>query len=381
MDLRIITAGVVVLLIAFSASLFSLPPNTAIAPIETATSTLATTSNPTALPSSKQTVATTTPAKQATTTSAKPKLAPTAPLATPVAASLPAQTPTPAPSTNSLDKLDTTIGLLRGSLVNIICASNDKSLHSISGTGVVIDSRGLILTVAHVAQYLLLKDYPQDNGSSCVVRAGSPAENSYRADLVYISGPWVAANSKTLLQAEPTGTGENDFAILAITDATKGKTLPATYTSIPLSSEVPEIGEPVSIGSYGAEFLSSTQVRSALYPTIDFRSIVDRLTFVAETVDLIAVGGAAAQEGSSGGPVVNKENKLIGLITTSTSDTSVSNRTFYAITMGHIRRSFKADMGNDLSPYLSSHSPLELVQLFSSRAGKLSDTLIRAISR
>src|SRR3989344_252919 len=50
---------------------------------------------------------------------------------------------------------------VRAAVVNILCITGSGGpLNSISGSGVIIDPRGIILTNAHVAQYFLLKNYP-----------------------------------------------------------------------------------------------------------------------------------------------------------------------------------------------------------------------------
>src|SRR6202021_1964720 len=81
---------------------------------------------------------------------------------------------------------DSGVALL-ASLVNIVCVSADPSIPSISGSGVIIDSRGIILTAAHVAQFFLLQDYLGPNTVTCLVRDGSPARRAYIAEPVYIS--------------------------------------------------------------------------------------------------------------------------------------------------------------------------------------------------
>ncbi len=63
----------------------------------------------------------------------------------------PVQTPEPVAVQTTLN---TSAIALRTALVNIICyAPANGVLHSISGGGVMIDPRGIILTNAHVAQY------------------------------------------------------------------------------------------------------------------------------------------------------------------------------------------------------------------------------------
>ena len=72
--------------------------------------------------------------------------------------------------------LDNSATALRNALVNIICSVPIGSdLHSISGSGIIIDSKGIILTNAHIAQYFLFAD----RDVSCVIRSGSPATNKY----------------------------------------------------------------------------------------------------------------------------------------------------------------------------------------------------------
>src|ERR1700733_7735385 len=52
----------------------------------------------------------------------------------------------------------------RAALVNIECTTiAGGTFEPISGSGVVIDSDGVILTNAHVAQFFLLRDYGQSN--------------------------------------------------------------------------------------------------------------------------------------------------------------------------------------------------------------------------
>ena len=195
--------------------------------------------------------------------------------------------------------LDASASVLRAALVNIICyAPAGSRLRSISGSGVVVDSKGIILTNAHIAQNFLLAD----RNVSCTIRAGSPAIDKYKASLIYIPSAWVSANAKILTETDPSGTGEYDFAFLAISKSTTKDELPSSFSSIPLATSPSNTGTPVVIASYGAQFLESSQIQSSLFPTIVFGSVKDIFTFGTNTIDVIALGGyAAAQEGSAGG--------------------------------------------------------------------------------
>jgi len=231
-----------------------------------------------------------------------------------------------------------------------------------------------------MAQYFLLENYPKSGSVSCIIRDGSPAATAYTASLVYISPDWVKDNLHVLDEDAPSGTGENDFALLAIDGSATKAPLPASFTAIPLSSKTPAKGDAVTIGSYGAEYLSTSQIASALYPIVVFGKVGDRYTFDTNTVDLLAIDNtAAAQEGSSGGVVVNADNQLTGLITTSSSGTTVANRDLHAITPRHIRASFEADTGKDFDSYLSSHSISQMVSDFSDEAATLGQKLGKAV--
>ena len=277
-----------------------------------------------------------------------PPITPTLP--TPVTPpTLPVTPTTPAPDPKLADE-----ALLRAAIVNVICLPGG-GIRGSSGSGVIIDSRGIIMTVAHVAQNFLLRDYPTENAGTCYIRTGSPAKNAYSAELIYISPEWIEENEATFLTSRPTGTGENDFAFLAITGSITSAPLPSSFPAIPMAPADTDIdeGDEVGTGSYAAEFLSSSEVRSSLYPTIKFAEVDEVYTFGRNTIDIFSVAaGSAAQEGSSGGAVMNEDDRLIGIISTRTVKPDLALRTLQALTMDHVRRSFRADTGESLDTYL-----------------------------
>lgn len=258
----------------------------------------------------------------------------------------PVSVPVPSPTPISAAMLDASASALREALVNIVCyVSAGSGLHSISGSGVFIDPKGIILTNAHIAQYFLLAD----RDVSCVIRSGSPATDNYDAALIYISPAWVRENVSVLTQHAPSGTGEYDFALIAVTKSAKSTPLPAAFPSVPLAHTPPESGAPVVIASYGAQFLEANQIQSSLFPTIVFGSVKDVFTFARNTIDVLALGGsAAAQEGSSGGGVADASGVLVGTITTSTIEGDTSTRSLSAITASYIRAEYASETGEAL---------------------------------
>lgn len=269
---------------------------------------------------------------------------------------------------------------LKRSLVNILCTSHKAPLRGVSGSGVIIDSEGIILTVAHVAQSELLSEELGESVISCVVRTGDPARNAYKAKLVYISEAWLKKNSTTLISSQPMGTGENDFALLAITRTTNGAPLPSSFPAVSLYRGENAIGEEVGIGGYAAQYLTSAQVFSSLSPTFLTGSIASIFTFHTTSQDVLSIlGGKASQEGSSGGGVVNANGKLIGLITTSEISGDFATRHLRVITPTHIESSFQSDTGQSIPSYVGSASASVLVANYANKIQELGDFLANAI--
>lgn len=251
--------------------------------------------------------------------------------------------------------LDASALALRLALVNILCyAPAGSGLRSVSGSGVVIDQKGIILTNAHIAQNFLLTD----RGVSCTIRVGSPATHAYEASLIYIPSVWIKENADILTETNPSGTGEYDFALLAISKSATSVELPASFPFIPLATSPSPVGTPVVIASYGAQFLQSSQIQSSLFPTIVFGSVKDVFTFASTSIDVLALGGsAAAQEGSSGGGVADARRELVGVITTSTTEGATETRALGAITASYIRAEYLKETGEALDLLLATPTP------------------------
>ena len=259
--------------------------------------------------------------------------------------------PTAPASSGRNAALDATVSRLLGALVNIICYSPRKSgLHSMSASGIIIDPKGIILTNAHVGQYFLLAD----RGVSCVIRSGRPATDQYKAALIYISPQWLRANSSILTETDPSGTGQYDFALLAVTKSATNDPLPDVFPYEPFAANPVLPGTPIVIATYAAQFLQTSQIVSNLYSTVVSGSVKDVFTFATDTIDVLALGGSpAAQEGSSGGGVVDASGQLVGIITTSTIVGDTSIRSLDAITAAYVRAEFAHETNGPLGLLLA----------------------------
>lgn len=248
----------------------------------------------------------------------------------------------------------------RDSLVNILCTTKYSSpVKPISGSGVLIEGSGVILTNAHIGQYFLLKNYQTEDFIKCVIRMGSPAEPKYYAKLLYIPEKWIIENAKNLKIENPKGTGENDFAFLILTKSTNNqKSLPLEFPFI-----IPDITEKnikkdnnVLLAGYPAGFLGGILIQKDLYISSTITKIKEVFTFKEFTLDVISMGGnIVAQSGVSGGAVVSDNNKLIALISTSSGGETTDERDLNAITLSHINRSLIENRGVTLQELISGN--------------------------
>ena len=218
----------------------------------------------------------------------------------------------------------------------------------------IIDSRGVILTNAHVAQYVLLSESPRID-LSCTIRTGSPAVAKWTAEVLYISPVWVNAHAADINSTHPTGTGEHDFALLRITGAVNDLPLPASFPALSYDTReaIGFLGDPVLGAAYPAEFVGGLNAQNNLNAVSSVSNIAQLLTFGTDTVDAFSIGGVIeAQGGSSGGPIVNAWDKLIGLITTTSDGATTAERSLRAITLSYINRDIQTQTGSDLLSFL-----------------------------
>lgn len=248
-------------------------------------------------------------------------------------------------------------------LVNIFCTfKTNEYVQTTTGTGFFIDPDGVIITNAHVAQFLLLAAAETAGDAECTVRTGSPASPSYTAALLYIPPAWVQENATILNDEVPMGTGERDYALLYVNSTTDGAPLPALFPALPYSSELLSNSfrnTSVTAAGYPASELLQNGAATALIARQASTSVSELYTFGSNRADVFSIRGSlVGAEGASGGPVLDQNGDVVGMIVTRGDDRLDGTGSLRAITLSHVHRTMLEETGFTLAEHLDGNIAL-----------------------
>lgn len=258
-------------------------------------------------------------------------------------------------------------------LVNIICIPKTHLFEAISGSGVIVDERGIILTNAHIGQYFLLKDFTQKDFASCVIRTGDPARPSYSARLFYISPTWVSKNTKMLQSLHPTGTGENDYALLLIEKTLDMSPLPSSFPFLKINTaDIMSTGKEILVAGYPAGVLGGVALDRDLFAISAVVKINQIQTFSGGTRDFLLLSpSSVAERGSSGGAVVDKNYNLVSLIVSVRDGGSGLQGELGTLTLSHINRSIFSDTKMSFLSFLKQDPNTLVTDFWNTKASGL----------
>lgn len=238
-------------------------------------------------------------------------------------------------------------------VVNIYCTfTTNEYVRRQSGSGFFISPEGVIMTNAHVAQFLLLENVDEAGDTTCIVRAGNPSKPLYEAELLYISPAWVQKHAHLIDDPQPKGTGERDYALLYVTRGLEDKPLPGTFPYLNIDIDLlPKslVGQPVTIAGFPGGDLFAAKEEYVPTAQKDEAVVTDMFTFGSNYADVFSIASSSVGAyGISGGPVINQDGNVIGLVSTKGS-TQEGTFTLRALTLSYIDRTMLADSTFDLA--------------------------------
>jgi len=248
-------------------------------------------------------------------------------------------------------------------LVNIYCTYSTPEYQRITtGSGFFIDDDGVILTNAHVAQFLLLDNSSTITDVRCVVQSGSPALPLYEAKLLYISPAWVQKNANQIITDRPRGTGERDYALLYITNGLHNKPIPHSFKTLKLATDELTVSihnDTIAAAGYPAETIfKAADAGANLVPRVATSSISELMTYRTSLVDVLTISGSAIGEpGSSGGPIIKANGQVVGMISTRGDDAQFGAGSLRALSIPYIARTYEEETKTTFAQGLSGNLP------------------------
>ncbi len=221
-------------------------------------------------------------------------------------------------------------------VIQIFCKGEKETF---SASGVIVNSRGLVLTNAHVAGIV-----KRVGESSCQARRDNPASPFGKITVVF--------QADTAKKITDTEVPQRDVAFLKISEASRD------FTFADLSLENAREGETLLTLGYPSEFLAS--ISAELNSNLVFSVLrVDGFTDIdgekTTAEGYVFRGGLALQQGSSGTALVNRQGKVVGLIFATTKAKTTDDRQGIGLMVSYINKIMQLETGQDLEEFIAAN--------------------------
>ena len=167
------------------------------------------------------------------------------------------------------------------------------------------------------------------------------------------------------------GTGERDYALLYVSERVNGEPLPAVFPALQVDPNllpVSTINSRVTAAGYPAANLLRNGPSTDLIPVVAETSVSELYTYGSNYADVFSIrGSAVGEEGASGGPVLNANGEVIGIIVTRGDDSIDGTGSLRAISISHVHRTMLEETGFTLEQNFGGNLPF--------RSEVFSDTL------
>ncbi len=266
--------------------------------------------------------------------------------------------------------------IARAATMSIICTvTRGTKFAQIVGTGVIVSKEGAVLTNAHVAQFFLLQN--ADPNTKCTLESVNFPGESFTADIVYVTPSWIQEHARDILNANALGNGEKDFALLLIR---RSGSSAKTFPFIPLeTSGSLQVGTEALLAGYPAGLQTLFPLRRLLFVAAT-APVTAVFGYDSPQTDVASLGGTlVAGHGASGGPALNEQGNLIGLIYSTTDGGTVADRSARIISLSYIARAFAAEKGSSLENFLASDLQQQKEMFGAGEAQSLSQLLFAAV--
>jgi len=263
---------------------------------------------------------------------------------------------------------------IKSAVGNIFCTIIEAGrVRKITGSAVAISNNGVMLTNAHVAEYIMLENTKAMSNISCFVRTGSPAARAYKASVIYLPSEWVSANKDNMKYAALSGTGENDYALIVLNEKVTGSTAP-DLSFIEGNAQEVSVGSDILLAGYPA--FGGNIIDNALYSVVEKSQVKDIWRLNRSNSDLMGTAPTIlAAHGSSGGAAASPQGKLLGIIVATTADTYTGKPNLRLISFNYISKDIESKTRKTLSHFIK-HADSESVAFISGEGARLSQTLI-----